>query len=315
MNHFPFHIGDYTQDTCHLTFLEDAAYSRLLRKYYATERPLPADVGEVQRLMCCRSKVEKKAVQSVLNEFFELDADGWHNARADAEIAKFRGYPPSHASSSSDVDHQGNDRQAHHREAKRALREKLRAMGVQVHWDAPMSQLRQMLDAASNVSGGVTGDAASNVSGGVTGDAVVNQNHNQKQDASSSDNATSNANASVTGDTTLASKGMQSRVGQLCIGLRSLSIDVSPGTFESVQWKSVLGKLTNEQIIEMAASKRQKKVDQRMNASYLLPGLEDIIKGKSKENDRGNIIAQLTSSQHQPYCPATFDAVSGIAIN
>ncbi len=35
--------------TAHLTFFEDAAYSRLIRKYYAEERPLPADLAAVQR--------------------------------------------------------------------------------------------------------------------------------------------------------------------------------------------------------------------------------------------------------------------------
>jgi uncharacterized protein YdaU (DUF1376 family) len=38
MNYYEHHIGDYAEATSHLTFVEDAAYSRLIRKYYSTEK-------------------------------------------------------------------------------------------------------------------------------------------------------------------------------------------------------------------------------------------------------------------------------------
>lgn len=87
MNHFPLHIGDYAEATGHLTFIEDSAYLRCIRKYYSTEKPLPADIKAVQRLVGARSKEELQAVETVLNEFFTLEEDGWHNARCDAELA------------------------------------------------------------------------------------------------------------------------------------------------------------------------------------------------------------------------------------
>jgi uncharacterized protein YdaU (DUF1376 family) len=90
MNYYEHHIGDYAQATAHLTFVEDAAYSRLIRKYYAEERPLPAELAAVQRLVGARTREEKSAVQTVLEEFFFLEADGWHNKRADAEIDRYR---------------------------------------------------------------------------------------------------------------------------------------------------------------------------------------------------------------------------------
>ncbi len=90
MNFYKHHLGDYAEATAHLTFVEDAAYFRLIRKYYASERPLPADVGTVQRLVGARTREEKKAVSRVLEEFFFLEADGWHNKRCDAEIARAR---------------------------------------------------------------------------------------------------------------------------------------------------------------------------------------------------------------------------------
>ena len=90
MNYYEHHIGDYAEATAHLTFIEDATYSRLIRKYYATEKPLPMDVKFVQRLINARSKEEKNAVISVLNEFFTLTDDGWRQERCDHEIARFK---------------------------------------------------------------------------------------------------------------------------------------------------------------------------------------------------------------------------------
>ena len=90
MNYYEHHIGVYAEATAHLTFIEDATYSRLIRKYYATEKPLPADVKIVQRLINARSKEEKNAVVSVLNEFFTLTDDGWRQERCDHEIARFK---------------------------------------------------------------------------------------------------------------------------------------------------------------------------------------------------------------------------------
>lgn len=90
MNYYKHHIGDFAEATAHLTFVEDAAYSRMLRKYYAMEKPLPADVAAVQRLVGARAKDEREAVEVVLREFFVLEGDGWHQKRADAELEEAR---------------------------------------------------------------------------------------------------------------------------------------------------------------------------------------------------------------------------------
>ena len=89
MNYYEHHLGDYAQATAHLSFVEDAAYSRLIRKYYAQEKPLPADLAATQRLVSARTKEEKEAVETVLSEFFELRDDGWHNRRCDEEIERY----------------------------------------------------------------------------------------------------------------------------------------------------------------------------------------------------------------------------------
>ena len=89
MNYYEHHLGDYAQATAHLSFVEDAAYSRLIRKYYAQEKPLPVDLAATQRLVGARTKEEKEAVETVLAEFFELHQDGWHNKRCDEEIERY----------------------------------------------------------------------------------------------------------------------------------------------------------------------------------------------------------------------------------
>lgn len=88
MNFYKHHIGDYAATTSHLSFVEDAAFSRLLRIYYRDERPLPSDIRAVQRLASARSKEERVAVESVLREFFTEMPDGWRNSRCDEELAK-----------------------------------------------------------------------------------------------------------------------------------------------------------------------------------------------------------------------------------
>lgn len=110
MNFYKHHIGDYAQATAHLSFVEDAAYSRMLRKYYAEEKPLPADLKAVQRLVGARTREEKEAVGLVLEEFFTLAADGWHNKRADAELGR------------ANAQAEANRKVAEEREAKRRAR-------------------------------------------------------------------------------------------------------------------------------------------------------------------------------------------------
>jgi uncharacterized phage protein (TIGR02220 family) len=88
VNYYPHHIGDYARDTGHLSMLEDAAYRRMLDVAYATEKPLPRDQSAIYRLVRARTHAEKLAVDIVLGEFWVEREDGWHNARADAEIAK-----------------------------------------------------------------------------------------------------------------------------------------------------------------------------------------------------------------------------------
>ncbi|MBP3980860.1 YdaU family protein [Acidovorax sp. JG5] len=90
MNHYPHHIGDFNSATRHLTFVERALYRELLDVYYDTERPLNADANKLARRVLAHTEEQRAALAVVLEEFFELQDDGWHNARCDRELAAYR---------------------------------------------------------------------------------------------------------------------------------------------------------------------------------------------------------------------------------
>jgi uncharacterized protein YdaU (DUF1376 family) len=87
MNFYPFHIGDYISHTSHLTDEEDLAYRRMIDLYYMSETPFPNDASWIAR----RVRTNPPIVLTLLNEFFELEDDGfWHSSRADKEISKYQ---------------------------------------------------------------------------------------------------------------------------------------------------------------------------------------------------------------------------------
>jgi uncharacterized protein YdaU (DUF1376 family) len=89
VNFYKRHLGDYSKDTPHLPMIEHGAYALLLDYYYATERPLPAEITDIYRFTRAVTKGEQKAVQNVVAQFFPISADGLrHNKRADEEIGR-----------------------------------------------------------------------------------------------------------------------------------------------------------------------------------------------------------------------------------
>ena len=101
MNYYKRHLGDYANDTRHLSMLEHGAYTLLLDHYYATEKPIPDSLCE--RIAHATSSTQKKAVYSVLNQFFtklnglwfsnkceEVLLDSFSKSKKAAESAKAR---------------------------------------------------------------------------------------------------------------------------------------------------------------------------------------------------------------------------------
>ena len=155
------HIGDYAAATAHLSVLEDGAYSRLLRIYYRDEKPLPVEVKAVQRLAGARSRDERNAVQTVLEEFFELEADGWHNKRADEEIGETN---ERHGEAGEKRKHEA-ERKRRYRQRRADVFDRLRDAGIVPPFDTPLPTLEAMLSRGTG-----RGHAA-----GQDGDGTANQ--------------------------------------------------------------------------------------------------------------------------------------------
>ena len=87
MNYYEHYLGDYLRDTMHLSMLEDGAYRRLLDVYYSRKGPLHKD--SVYRLARAESKLERKAVDKVLEQFFNKTGPLWVNYRCEQEITRY----------------------------------------------------------------------------------------------------------------------------------------------------------------------------------------------------------------------------------
>lgn len=86
MNYYERHLGDYARDAGYLSMLEHGAYTLLMDRYYVTELGIPDD--EKYRVARAQSKDEKKAVDSVLKDFFTLNDGVWTKGRIEEEITK-----------------------------------------------------------------------------------------------------------------------------------------------------------------------------------------------------------------------------------
>lgn len=89
MHYYQFNIGDYAKHTRHLTNNEDLAYRRMIDYCYLNEDPLVDDVKKIARLINMRGCEDD--VKNVLEDFFELLADGWHNSRVDKDLVDYAG--------------------------------------------------------------------------------------------------------------------------------------------------------------------------------------------------------------------------------
>lgn len=89
MNFYQHHIGDFNNATRHLSRIERSIYRDLLELYYDTEKPLTTDFDRLAR-RCLVDDCDRGAMREVLNEFFTLEDDGYHNTRADKEIAAYQ---------------------------------------------------------------------------------------------------------------------------------------------------------------------------------------------------------------------------------
>lgn len=146
MNYYPFHIGDYASATRHLSWDEDAAYRRLMDVYYTTEKALPLDRAKLYRLVIATSKVQREAVDVVLEEFFKESPDGWRNVRCDEELESMQ----AKQDSLSEKDQHEKDRMQRYRERRSTMFAALREREIVPAYDVPMKELQRLFNENCN---------------------------------------------------------------------------------------------------------------------------------------------------------------------
>jgi len=88
VHYYEFNIPAWVLHTSHLTLEEECVYRRLLDLYYDTEKPIPEETKTVIRRL--RLVNYESIVVQILGEVFHLEADGWHNNRADIVISEYQ---------------------------------------------------------------------------------------------------------------------------------------------------------------------------------------------------------------------------------
>lgn len=181
MNHYPHHIGDFAASTRHLSRIERDIYRDMRDMYFLKESPLDgSDPDLMARRLCCTTPEELAALQFVLSEFFEQDADGmWCNAECDEIIRAFK----AGQAESKQVKSNEAVRKDRSRKRRAAIFSALRDKGVVPDATATIAQLLDMcrshgitVPRDGHVTGHVTGHGVT-----LNGDGTGNQNHNQNQ--------------------------------------------------------------------------------------------------------------------------------------
>lgn len=85
---YAFYPDAYERDAGTLSYVQDSAYRRMLDHYYKTGEPLSLDKEEIYRACRAMRKEERTAIDFSLGKFFDRRDDGYHQDRADDEIAR-----------------------------------------------------------------------------------------------------------------------------------------------------------------------------------------------------------------------------------
>jgi uncharacterized protein YdaU (DUF1376 family) len=245
--------GDYSRDTVHLSMIEDGAYNRLIDFYYSSEKPLPLDVKKIYRIARAVEKAEQQAVDMVLEEFFALEVDGYHQKRIDAEIVKsipkasanqsngkLGGRPPKNKQSENPPDNPNDDAEGEKTKPKNNPQNNPLGSEVETH------QKPALVNHSHSHS-------------------QINQNQEAAQVASTVDACEQPADASPP------------RIGEICILLRRKGIITSPAQLQGHTWPT--DPACTDDILDAAVdkAKAQKGPNARIPVGYLTPIIVDLL--------------------------------------
>ncbi len=97
MHYYQHDLTGYRLATAHLSLMEHGVYRLLIDHYYATEAPLPKDENTLRRIVRAAATPERKALKSILRQFFIFEDGAFHDRTIDKAITawKTRGWRPS----------------------------------------------------------------------------------------------------------------------------------------------------------------------------------------------------------------------------
>jgi len=89
MNYYKHYMGDYARATAHLSILEHGAYRLLIDAYYSNEGPLPSEKTALYRICRAFDAAERKAVDVIVEQFFNDSGERIVHQRIDEELTKY----------------------------------------------------------------------------------------------------------------------------------------------------------------------------------------------------------------------------------
>jgi uncharacterized protein YdaU (DUF1376 family) len=300
MNYYEHHIGDYIKATAHLSMLEDAAYRRLIDAYYTKEAPLPADRKACHRLTRATSKPERDAVDTILDEFFTLADDGWHQSRCDEEIAKYVEKRPA----AEEKREHDKERQRRARERRKQLFEELARHGISLPFNSTTEALQAEVSRVTNR------DQSQPVTQPVTRDNTLTQTPVPRHQSPDSKPHSVVEFTEPQPESPEPPPENATRKGALCRQLRVLGIEAAP---HLTAWADLLSRFSDQEILAAAETAREKKPGERLSLNYLVPILNDRKTPRSQTHDRNAdraaTVAEFTGSNRR----SEPEAIDGIA--
>jgi uncharacterized protein YdaU (DUF1376 family) len=143
VNYYEHHIGDWLKKCSQLSMAQEGCYRRLLDWYYANEKPLPIDQEDLEAVARVRSPEERRALDKVMKTYFIQMDDGWHQSRADKDLAHYQKKIPE----------KGCNREAQRvrseiaRERRSAMFRTLTESGITPAWNASTTVLLALIEA------------------------------------------------------------------------------------------------------------------------------------------------------------------------
>jgi len=139
LNYYERHLGDYAKDTLGLSMLEHGAYNLLIDRCYAKEEGIPQD--KIYKVALARTKEERAAVDSVLQEFFKLENGVWNKNRITEEIFAYKSGEPEREAKKANE----SNRLRRHRDERADLFKILTDSGDHAAWNIGINELREIV--------------------------------------------------------------------------------------------------------------------------------------------------------------------------